>query len=326
MKALVTGSTGFVGRHLITKLLTENIKVSCLVRKESKVEVLKEYNVEVLKTDYLNIQSLKNSLGRYDYVFHVAGVINARNWDTYYRANCQYTENLLKALSERNKNLKKFIFISSISASGPSKKGLYISESFKCNPISLYGKSKLIAENIVLQYRDKIPVVIIRPPNILGPFQHELLEAIKLVNKRIIPIVGNGEVQTSICYIKDLVDICYKVALNKNVKGKTYFVTFKQGYAWQEITAQIADQLNIKGLTIKIPYFIQYIVALFSEIISLILKKPPIVSRENLLMSRKYYWLYDSQKIKNELGLAPQTDLKEAIKKTITYYQEKKVI
>jgi nucleoside-diphosphate-sugar epimerase len=326
MKALVTGSTGFVGRHLIQSLIDRDISVTCLLRPSSEAEVLDEYDVEIIRADYFDLEALRSTLGSYDFIFHVAGVINARKWETYYQANCIYTENLLKVVSEQKIKVKKFIFISSISASGPSKPGLYKTEDDSEQPNSDYGRSKLEAEKMVLKYKDRLPVVIIRPPNIIGPLQKELFDAVNLVKKRIFPLIGNGDIQTSICYVEDLTAACVTIALDRSCRDKTYFFTHKQAYSWREITRELAKQMGKLGFYIPVPFFIQYIVALVSGIISKITGSVSIVSVENLLMSRRDYWLYDSSKIERELGIKAESDLRTAIKKTLSYYKDRNLI
>jgi len=321
MRALVTGSTGFVGRHLVAHLLDNHIEVACLLRPGSDIRGLKDFPVELIRADYLDTRALGKIPGRFDLVFHVAGVINARRWDTYYQANCLYTQNLLRMLVDTGQALKKLVFISSISAAGPSERGEYRDETAHPQPVSNYGRSKLLAEKMVMDHSQRFPSVILRPPNVLGPLQHELYQAIQLVRRGIFPLIGNGEIQTSICYVEDLVRICRTVALDSRAAGEIYYVTHPRAHAWVDITRQLRSQLGKRGPMIKIPHWVQYGVALGSEFFAGLTGKSPMVTRENLRMSRRYYWLYSGDKLRRELGLVPGTGLEKAISKTLDFYR-----
>lgn len=323
MRALVTGSTGFVGRHLVDYLRENRVRVTCLVRPGSDISVLRDSEVQLVSADYQKEGELEKHLERYDWVFHAAGVINARDWDTYARANILYTRRLLQALKGTGRPPGKFIFISSISASGPSGPGTFRDEADSPRPVSNYGRSKLEAEKLVGKHAAEFPVVILRPPNIIGPLQHELYQAIRLLKRRIFPLVGNGTIQTSICYIKDLVEICLEVARRKEIKNDIYFVTYPKAYAWRDITREVSRQLHEGGFYLKIPYPVQFLAAAISEFFSWLTGKPALVTRENLKMSRDYYWLYSGRKLKEELGLVPDTDLEKAIGETLAYYRRK---
>jgi nucleoside-diphosphate-sugar epimerase len=326
MKALVTGATGFIGSHLAEELGRRRYEVTGLVRKTSHLGELERLGVHLIVGDCRDKPSLEKAVEGMDFVFHLAAVIHAQNWEAYYQANSLGTRNLLEACAERNPGLKKLVFVSSISAAGPSEKGIPLKESDPPNPISAYGRSKLLAEEAVLEYKDRLPVVILRPPNVLGPRQKELFESIKLIRKKILPLLGTGEPQTSLCYVGDVADALILAAENKEATGKVYFLADPKPYAWTDITGAIAETLGIRFFILKVPFSLQMLAAWVSEVSARLTGTSPLLMRKSVIASKKYFWIYDSSKIERELGFVPKVSLKEAIEKTIDWYKERGAI
>ena len=320
-KALVTGANGFIGSHLTEELVRRGWEVTCLVRRLRGLGWIENLQVRLVRGDCREKPTLGPAVEGADHVFHLAGVINALDWEEYYQANVVGTRNLLEACAERNPGLRKFIHVSSISAAGPSEKGRILTEDDPNRPVSDYGRSKLAAEEAVREFEQRLPFVIIRPPNVIGPRQKELREVIRLVKKRIKPVVGTGEPQTSLCYVRDVVEALILAAERPEADGRTYFLAYPRPYAWSEITDAIQGALGIRRILLKVPYRAQWLVAAASEAVARLTGRKAKLTRANVLAARKYYWIYDGSRIKRELGFEPRTGLKEAIRETIDWYK-----
>lgn len=313
MKALVTGSTGFIGSHLVEALIHEGHEVSCFVRPQSSTHWIKKQKVTLASGDYEDPSSLNRAVSGVDVVFHVGACIQAPDWNTYFCANTTCTANLLQACVEVNPGLRRFVFVSSISAGGPSEPGVLKKESDPDQPVNMYGRSKLLAEEAVREYENQLPVVIIRPPNVLGLRQKELTFVLQLIKKRIIPLFGGRRRRTSIIFVQDLVRAMILTAVDDRAIANTYYVTDNQTYSWRDMLMCLARELGILPWVLKIPYPVLYAVALVLEGISKILRSEPAISRESLRMTRQYDWIYDSAKIERELGFRPNILFKEGI-------------
>lgn len=322
MKALVTGATGFIGSHLAEELTKRGWEVRCLVRRPSGLGWIENLNVQLVRGDCRDKPSLMPSVDGVDCVFHLAGVINALSWDDYYQANVVGTRNLLEAVAERRPGLKKFVYVSSISAAGPAKKGHALTEDDPCLPITDYGRSKLAAEKAVHAFSEKFPWVIIRPPNVIGPRQKELGQAVRLIRRRIKPSVGTGEPQTSLCYVGDVVEGLILAAEKPEADGRTYFLAYPKPYAWSEVTAAIQGALGIRFFLLKIPFSVQWLAAVAAEATARLTRKKPRLTRNSVAAARNFFWIYDGTRIERELGFKPRTDLKEAIRRTIAWNDE----
>ncbi len=322
MKALVTGATGFIGSHLVEELINRGWEVRCLVRRPSGLGWIESLAVERVRGDCRDKPSLAPAVDGVDCVFHLAGVINALKWEDYRAANVTGTLNLLDSVSEHNPGLKRFVYVSSISAAGPSPRGRALTEEDPCRPITDYGRSKRAAEEAVQACAAAFPRVIIRPPNVIGPRQRELREAVRLIRRRIKPSVGTGEPQTSICHVGDVIRALILTAEDPRADGRTYFLAYPRPYAWAEVTAAIQEALGIRFAILRVPYPVQWLSAVAAEAASRLTGKPPRLTRTTVAASRKFFWIYDGSRISRELGFVPRTGLREAVRRAIAWNDE----
>ena len=226
-----------------------------------------------------------------DYVFHLGGVISAPDRRTYFDVNTQGTRNIPEACIDVNPGLRKFVYVSSISAAGPSPCDALFNEESECHPVSEYGRSKLAAEEVVLSLADRLPVTIIRPPNVLGPRQRELAESIKLLRMRIKPLIGRKSSRTSIAAVGDIVRALVLAAEDPRSAGRIYYITDGRAYSWREMTDAVAEAVGIGRIYLPIPFPVQYLVAALAEGAARILKRAPLISREHVLSPRRYSWV-----------------------------------
>jgi nucleoside-diphosphate-sugar epimerase len=325
-RSLVTGATGFIGSFLTETLLHRGDDVICLVRESSDTSWLETQKVKLVLVDYSRRPSLDPVVDGIDQVYHLAAVINGRDWDTYHRSNVVATKNLLDACCECNPNLEMFMLVSSIAAAGPSPPGEKLAEDAPCRPVSSYGKSKQMAEKAVLEKAEDIPVTVVRPPNVLGPRQRELFQAIRAGKKRVFPRLGTGQPQTSLVYVEDLVEAMLLISDTPGSNGQIYYVVHPEDYSWRSITAELKTQLGVRGPVFTIPYWLQYGAASVSELISGALSTSPPLTRRNIKSARDHYWLFDGSKLKRDFGYTPPTDMPAAIEKTLTWYRDHRLI
>ena len=129
----------------------------------------------------------------------------------------------MKAVAERNPHVKRFVYVSSLAAAGPCKNGVAVTEDCSPCPVSDYGRSKLEGEKAVLQYRDLIPVTIVRPPAVYGPRDRDMLVLFKMIKKGV--FFDLGTCYYSLLYVDDLVQGIILCAESKKAEGKIYFLS-----------------------------------------------------------------------------------------------------
>lgn len=314
MDALVTGSTGFIGRALVAALVRDGWGVTCLVRPQSDVSKLSGFPVVVRPGDYHDPASLRLAVAEAEVVFHVGAVLGAEDLATYERGNVFPTRALAEACLASAPRLRKFVYVSSIAAGGPSSPGHLKTECDESRPVSLYGRSKLEAEAALRSFLGRLPIVSIRLANVLGIGQRETGAALGLIRRGILPIFGNGEKQTSLCFVQDAVQALILAALRSAGQGEFYYVTDGRTYAWREIVEGLAAALpRRRVLRLRTPAL--WTLAAFSESWSALSKTRPVLTRQSVLSAWRNYWIFDGRKICRELGFKPLADFRTEIRR-----------
>jgi nucleoside-diphosphate-sugar epimerase len=315
MKALVTGATGFIGSHLCEELVKKGYEVTCLTRSSSRLKWLENLTVRIVKGDCTDPTSLRDIVGGFDYIFHLAGLTKSVSKDEFFCINAKGTENLIRVVSEKNPRLKRFIYLSSLAAAGPSKNGSPLKEDCIPSPVSNYGRSKLEGENSVMKYSKEIPVTILRPPAVYGPRDKDMLVMFKMIKKGF--FFDLGKCYYSLLYVDDLVHGIILGAESEHAVGNIYFLSGDSFYAGEQIAMEIASSLDVKAKPLKVPKCVMPFFAFISEKIN----KQGIINRDRIEDFRHSCWICDSGKAKEDMGFQPKVAIKEGIKWTADWYR-----
>jgi UDP-glucose 4-epimerase len=323
-KVLITGASGFVGYHLIVEALQNNLEVYAAVRKNSKVEHLADLPIQYVYLDYSDIESLKTELQekKYDYIIHAAGVTRARSADEYDLINADYTANLANAAVQSDINLKKFALISSLAAIGPLKgmNGI-ITEETNPNPITAYGKSKLLAEHKLRAIKN-LNYIILRPTAVYGPRDTGIFIFFKQVSKRLEAYIGRGQQKLSFIYVTDLAKASVRAVYAAG--NNTYNLSDGNFYDKYELGLLTRTILNIKTLKIHLPVNFVKLIAAVSEKISSLRNTAPILNLEKLDELKAVNWSCSIELAKHELGFYPQYPLEAGLTETLKWYRDNK--
>lgn len=322
MKALVTGGTGFIGSHLVEALLRKGAEVRCLVRNRRDLKWLKNLAVEFVEGDCTDLVSLKEAVRGVDQVFHSAGVTKALNEQTYFEINAKGTENLIQACLEMNPSLKRFIYLSSQAAAGPCHDGGRKKESDDCHPVSPYGRSKRAGEEFCFEHSHQLPLVILRPSAVYGPRDRDVYAFFKILKKGIKPSFSKQEQHISLCYVDDVIQATLLASDSKGCEGEIFFVSDGQDYRLDEIGDLFEKAMGIHAYRIHIPGWMISGIASFSEFMSKVSGKPPLINRGKVEEMIQRNWLCDITKAKTLLGFKPHFSLAEGIKITYEWYSK----
>lgn len=326
MKALVTGATGFVGSHLVDKLLEKNYEVYCLRRKTSSTKWLDGKNIKYVDGDLFSNEALEECIKEMDYVFHVAGLVKAKTKEGFYRGNYEATKNLLEITYKVKPDIKKFVLVSSLAACGPARNTESVDENTTPDPITTYGVTKLKAEEEVEKYKDKFPVAIIRPPAVYGPRDTEILIYFKTFSKGLNSVIGFDAKYLSLVYVEDLADGIILAAEKDIANGQKYFICMDKAYNWDEIGAITTGLLGRKALKIRLPHSVLYSVGYLAELFSTFSKNPATLNIDKCKDITQLRWVCSNEKAKRELGFEAKHTIEESFKKTIDWYREMKWI
>ena len=320
-RVLVTGGTGFIGSHLVERLLEKGVFVRCLVRESNNLGWLKkDGNIEYVVGNVLDYNSLIPAVSQIDTVFHLAGLTKSTNEEDFYRVNAEGTSNLLKAVVEVNPHLRRFVYISSQAVTGPSSTPVTEFESPK--PVTSYGASKLAGEKRVLAFGSQIPVTILRPAIVYGPRERDVYTFFRMIKWGIKPVLGWEEHYGSFIYVDDLIDGIILAAENKKAIGQIYFLVSESIVSWSDLNNEIARALGKKAVTIRVPVLIASFIAVVTELISKLIGKPSILTRQKIKELREKAWICDGSKAERELDFHPKVLLPEGIDRCVDWYKK----
>ena len=307
MRVLVTGATGFVGSHLVDVLLHDGHDVFALVRSIAKADFLEKKGVTLI----LGSLDSDFNLPPVDAVIHLAGQIKALSNDDFYRTNTEGTKRLLASL--QNQKLKKFVFVSSISARGAAR---FEGDTEGAGPVSHYGKSKAAAEKLVMASR--FPVVVFRPPVVYGPRDLETLVFFKFFKKGFFPVPGHAGNRISFIFVEDLARMLSKSLTAGEGPGPFSLSCRREGYGWDEV-CHIGQEIQGKKIRlVVVPLWIMAVAAWINQCWFRIVKKEaPILSLDKFQEMKQSNWAcYE--------GRTAPTGLKEGFQKTFAWYEKEK--
>ena len=322
MKVLVTGGTGFIGSHLIETLLKKGDQVRCLLRKSSDLKWIKGLPVEYAWGDCRDRASLKEAVRGVDRVIHSAGVTKAVRKETFFEINAYGTENLIRACLEHNPGLQKFIYVSSQAAAGPSPNGNQKRETDPCRPVSPYGQSKRMGEELALTHGQKLPILILRPSAVYGPRERDIYFFFKLLSKGVHLCASNPDQRISLCYVQDLVQAIVLAAETRASRGEIFFVSDGQDYPIEKIGDAFAQALGIRTFRLCVPKWILVGIASFSEYVSQVSQKPPLINRGKVEELAQGNWVCDITKARTLLSYVPDTPLARGAQLTVDWYRK----
>jgi len=322
-RVLITGASGFVGYHLVEAALKANLEVFAAVRKSSKVEHLKEFNIQYAYTNFTNPEALAKEIeeNQYDYIIHAAGVTKANSTAEYDAINTGYTINLAKAAVASGR-IKKFVFVSSLAAVGPlSTIDGCLNEDNVQTPVTAYGHSKKRAEEALKQITD-LDYVILRPTAVYGPRDKDILIVLKQFAGGFEPYIGRIDQYLSFIYVKDLADAC--VLGLTHGKQSAYLLSDGKKYNRYELANITKRLLSVKTFKIHLPIPVIKVVAGIAEGVSRLTKKASALNVEKLNELTAVSWICSIDKAQQELEFKPKYDLESGLAETLTWYKQNK--
>jgi len=265
---------------------------------------------------------LKEAVKGTNQVFHLAGITKAVKEKTYFEINALGTKNLIQACLDNNPRIQKFIYLSSQAAAGPCRDGNKKKESDLCEPVSPYGQSKRMGEELALAHAQDIPLLILRPSAVYGPRERDFYAFFKLVSKRIKPCLSGEGQHISLCYVDDIVQAVLLATQSQVPSGEIFFLSDGQDYQLEEVGDIMAQAMGINAICIRVPGWVITGMASFLEYFSKLSGKPPLLNKGKVEEVVQKNWVCDITKAKTALGFQPKISLLEGAKLTFEWYKK----
>ena len=290
LKILITGSLGFIGKHLVTELKNdEKFELLCLTRENEDTSYLQNLGIKYKTCNLLDKLSIESLIQESDIIVHLAAKLRSKNDEEKLKNNIESTQNIIDCCSQK----QRIIFSSSTLAD---------------NPLDAYGKSKKTCEDIIIA--SKIPYTILRMSIIFGPNDDAYItKIIKSINsEKSLPIPGDGKYVVQPIFIIDVLN-AFKEIITKDIFTNKLFTIVGPPYSLNELINNIGKILNKKP---KVHHISMTVLKPMVKIYQSFSKKP-VVTKEQLinLNSGSHSMSYDSN--------FPVSSLDESVKLTISY-------
>ncbi len=308
MKIFITGGNGFLGRCLSKRLVKEGHKVTVFSRTanfDQKID-----GVKYISGDIKNRHVVSVACSGMDIVFHVAAKVGAwGRYKDYYESNVVGTDNVIFAC-QQNK-VKKLVYTSSPSV-------VFGREEIRCgderlpypdNYMSHYQHTKAEAERRVLGANNppSLMTTALRPHAIWGVGDNHLIpRVIQMGSVGKLKIVGAGNNKISMTHIENAAAAHIQAAMSENVGGKAYFINDPNPVVLWKWIATVLERLGYSLPKRKVPFFVAYTAASFSELMYRLLPimgEPKVTRYVVSLLSKDHY--FNTKNAENDFNYQP---------------------
>lgn len=325
MRALVTGTSGFVGSAVARRLAADGHDIRVLLRPTSDRRNLEGLSVEIVEGDLSQPETLKPAVAGCDAVFHVAA--DYRIWvpdggASMYRANVDGTRDLIRAAGDAG--ISRFVYTSSVAVLYPVPGTEVADETATAtvdNMISHYKKSKFLAEEEVMRLvrEESAPVVIVNPSAPFGPRDIKPTPTGRIVldaaKGRMPAYLDTG---LNAVHVDDVAE-GHMLAFEKGEIGERYILG-GDNITLRDIIQTVTDHVGRSGPWLKLPRMPLYPIAWAAELVARVTHREPVVTVDALRMAAKHMY-YSSDKAREKLGYAPRP-AQQALTEAADWFRE----
>lgn len=326
-KVLVTGGTGFLGMHLVTRLLSLGHDVYALGRNDKMGKKLEEQGIHFIKASLTDAAGILAACQGMDYIFHCAAFSSPwGKYEDFYQSNVVGTRHILDAC-EKN-GVKRLIHVSTPSLYFRFDDRMNVKEKAPLpeKAVNHYAHTKRLAEDeIDKAFQRGLPVITIRPRALFGEGDTTIIpRLVKANEKKGVPLFRSGRILTDITYVGNVVDaLLLCMTTGEENLGKKYNITNGEHVYLLDLLNRLFQELDVEFRKIKIPFPLAFSIAGLMEWFheKFLPEQEPILTRYSLSVIGKNQTL-DISRARKELGYSPSVSIEEGIKRYAAWYRE----
>lgn len=226
MKAFVTGGTGFIGQHVVRKLIERGYEVHALARSERSATILRDLGATVVPGDITDTASMRDEMEGSDVVFHMAAwyKLGAPDWMQAEAINVGGTRKVLRLAHELN--VPKIVYTSTVAVFGDTEGELADESYFKGGPfLSEYDRTKWLAHyKVAVPLMEKgAPIIIVMPGAVYGPGDTSFVAQMMRLFYKGLPVLPGPETTVTYAHVEDIAE-GHILAAEKGKIGETYIL------------------------------------------------------------------------------------------------------
>jgi dihydroflavonol-4-reductase len=316
--AFLTGATGFVGSHLVERLVSRGWRLRALVRSTSDTSLLERCGVELVRGDLADSGAVARGADGVDVVFHLAAVTAAPSEAAYLRANAEGTAAVAEGLLRAPARPRRLVYLSSYAACGPMRGGRPRATGETPHPLTGYGRSKLEGERRIRALEaGGIEVAVVRAPAVYGPRDRALLTYFRMVDRRFAPTPA-GERRLHLIYAPDLARALEGAA---HAPPGTYAVAEPVAHTMGGLVDAISAALGKRPLRLPLPAVLVRTAAAVTERAGRMAGFTPAFNREKAEEMLAEGWVCDLSGSRSLLPPGEATPLAEGVAHTARWYR-----
>jgi nucleoside-diphosphate-sugar epimerase len=324
-KVLITGASGFIGRHVVSEALKRNMEVYAAVRSSSNRQHLTDPRIHFFPFDmdhpaklYQDLKRFQSDMGGFQFVIHNAAITVHKDYSEFVKGNADFSREFSRMLMETQSGMRKFVYMSSMASIGPGdpETMLPIDEKHARRPVTPYGHSKLLGERYLHEI-EELPYIILRPGGVYGPGDEKfVLRVIGLMRKGLELSIGPVDQLNSFVHSEDLSWLALQACVS-NVSREDFNVGDGQFYTQAEFNSILKRLLGVRTVPVRFTTGIALAIGYASYQLSKISGKPARLTHEKLVEVTARNWKIDITKARQLLGYNPQFDLEKGLKDVI---------
>lgn len=331
-RVFVTGGTGFIGRNLVERLVERGDQVTCLLYGGVASGFFDPLPVNYVQGDILAEGFLDPILAEVDIVYHVAGAPLALRPSDYDRINGEGTRLVAQACA-RQARPPVLVAVSSMGVGGPAREKRALTEDDAPAPVSAYGRSKLAAERHLRAVADRVPVTIVRPPLVFGPFDHHTIWLFQTVWFGFNFIPGRRECLFPWLHVADLVEgLILSAERGRRLPPKgtaapagegIYLLTLDDMHTLAEAADMAARAMNRRlRILVNLPDRVCHFVGLVNDVFCRITGRPNLMVSDKITEGTAGSWMVSADKAKRELGFCCRIGFEEGFRRLAEWYRK----
>lgn len=315
MNVLVTGATGFIGSHLVSRLLTRGDNVRVLVRTGTDASELGA-GVEVVRGDVTDAAAVARAVEGRQVVYHLAKAPGGSSKKALEQVNVIGTSHVARAAARAN--VERLVHCSSTAVYGHQpNKGPPLSEDAAIRPDSPYARSKALAEEAVWSYAERLPVVVARITSVLGPRARGWLSLFRSVRSGRFRLIGTGNGYHHPADVSDVVEGLVLCANTQVARGRTYVLAGPESTSLRAMIQLIREGLSVDGPSPRaLPASVFRCYLALNQLVDMAGITLPRTDSIAFLLSDR---ILDISRARRELGYAPQVGIRQAIHRTVQW-------
>jgi nucleoside-diphosphate-sugar epimerase len=318
--ALVTGASGFIGRALVARLAASGAPVLALVRDPARAGDLAALpGVELVRGDLRDRGLLRGLTARAGLVYHLAGLTSARGRDEFMAVNGEAT-GALAAAAAAAPAPPKIVFVSSLAAAGPRPAARPAREEDPPAPVTAYGESKLLGEELLRREGRGVRWTVVRPPWVYGPGDRATLALFRLAARGFFPNVRGGCMEISLVHVDDLVGALVLAGEAARADGRVYYAADGAAHTIAELGRALLAARG-GGRAVPVPGAVFRLLGLAGEASARLMGRPPLLGRDKACEGLQQGWVCDDARIRRELGYRSCVALAEGVAATLAWYR-----